>query len=126
MYTVSILNQKSGQWRSTTETTIAACVCLTMGLVTEWIVTQQNVGMTASDIVKGTGGDVYPKTTARYRHSLRSLLSRWVSSLASKTVLPSDDRNQLRHIMRLSDSAFLAKMRAFEGYIEQFNNNPVV
>jgi len=70
MYTVSILNSITGQWRTTTESTLSACVQLTLGLSTTWILMENNVGMTASDIVRGTGMDVFPKNTERYKHVL--------------------------------------------------------
>lgn len=147
MYTVSILNQRTGQWQSTTETTLSACVCLTLGLVTQWVISNP-IGMNSQYIVCSgniTSKHVLPNIglcgwaennkshpgfvtylhkngKKRYQHALRSLLCRWISRMASKTVLPSDDRTQLRHIMRLSDNAFYAQIQSFERRIEQFNH----
>ena len=125
MYTVTIYNQATGQCRSTTEATMAACVCLTLGLDTWWWI---DLNVTSLDYYHFQSVNNYElpikqfkKLRQQYNHALRALLCRWISSLASKTVLPSDDRNHLRHIMRLSDKRFLEQMRRFNGMVEMFN-----
>ena len=137
MYTVSIYNQKSGQWRSTTEKTLSACVCLTMGLVTHWQIVAVDGQTIRWGIAPNGVANCWRRYDAsivgihvdamnlakRYCHAKRALLCRWVSSLASKTVLLTHEREQLRYIMRLNDQAYYAQISSLYAKVDNFNNN---
>ena len=46
-----------------------------------------------------------------------------ISTLASKTVLLTHEREQLRYIMRLNDQAFYAQISSLYAKVDNFNNN---
>lgn len=109
MYTVHIYSQTTKQWRTTTETTLAACVALTLGLATRWLVRwhcQDNLEQRFGTGQPGNGCPIAITWTTqhaarKYAHARRSLLCRW--SKRGKDVKTAQLRSELRWLYSRPD-----------------------
>lgn len=116
MFTV-LVQGSNGQWRSTTEETLSACVMLTLGLTCRFRICKHgNIAIARLDcgsIVNVGNTALLPK----YYHALRSLICRWINRQTKLLNLGEDSKQDLRYYFRLTDLDLLKAIRNCKEYI---------
>jgi len=119
-YTVSILNAKTNTWRTTTETSLAACVALTLGLTTMWNVRLNRVTQACQESTQGNEyleskfGESFTWYGKKYNHAKRSLFCRWLAKYDGDDAsmqMNDIERTGLRHAWRMSDTDLVAQIK---------------
>ena len=114
-YVVSIKGT-NGRYRSCEETTLSACVQLTIGLTAKWIIEEKATAYLISGDENNTADRPF---WIKYQHAVRSCICSWVNREAKKSLLTKDDRDQLRFAFRMKDANLLC-------FLKQKKTDPII
>jgi hypothetical protein len=122
MFTVSVLDS-NGQWQTTTESTLSACVKLTLGLECRWAIHSRELEYKNLQAQLLASSECR-SDQRRYDHTLRSLIQRWVKRVTktSPMLLLSSDCDKLRYWFRLSDTELLRILKVSSAYRSIFGD----
>ena len=113
MYRVSIRNMVTGQWQTTTETSLAKATQLVMGLCTSWYINHNSQNVYSGKFQGMSNPDLYK----RYKHAQRSLVAAWMKRFQARgTVKTIGQCNDYRFSLRLCDSALKRYNRVLVAY----------
>jgi hypothetical protein len=123
-FIVSIRNAKTGQWRDSHETSLAACVALTLGLGTLFVIVRcedhaeidNAKGFNQIDrTIRAVNNPLDQDLRKRYEHAKRSLIAKWMKNYRTAAIQTSEDCELYRIELTRSDASLAHSMRVWMG-----------
>jgi hypothetical protein len=125
-YVVSIRNAKTKQWRDSHETSLAACVALTLGLGTMFLIIRCE---DHAEIDNSAGFNRWLPTLRkrsvlhpndidlrkRYLHARRSLFALWMKAFRTSQLRTREECEHYRFELDRSDSSLAHSIRVWQG-----------